>query len=228
MMSEIQDNVTRLRQRIQAVCEECGVAVETVTLLAVSKTQPAARIAEAVAAGIGAVGENYAQEGVEKVAQLADDRFEWHFIGPLQSNKTAEVAAHFRWVQSVDRLKVAKRLAAQRPPASGPLNICLQVNIDREPSKSGVLPEEVPALMAALMELPNLAVRGMMAIPQATTESRVRRASFARLRELFQRERERWPQLDTLSMGMSRDFEDAIREGSTLVRIGTDIFGQRQ
>ena len=193
-------------------------------LLAVSKTWPAASVREAIAVGQRAFGENYVQEAVDKVAELAGLDLEWHFIGPLQSNKTRLVAENFAWAHSVDRLKIAERLAAQRPPGLSPLQVCIQVNVSGEASKSGCLPAEVSSLARAVTALPRLELRGLMAIPEPSDDSARQREQFAVLRHL----RDSLDmELDTLSMGMSHDLEAAIMEGSTLLRVGTAIFGER-
>lgn len=197
-------------------------------LLAVSKTWPAASVREAVAAGQRAFGENYAQEAVDKAAELADPGLEWHFIGPLQSNKTRLVAENFVWVHSVDRLKIAERLAAQRPPTLAPLQVCIQVNVSGEASKSGCVPDQAGALAHAAAALPNLCLRGLMAIPEPSDDVSLQRRRFALLRQLRDRINAEGLLLDTLSMGMSHDLEAAIMEGATLVRIGTAIFGERK
>ncbi|MCP1724003.1 pyridoxal phosphate enzyme (YggS family) [Pseudomonas citronellolis] len=189
-----------------------------------SKTKPAADIREAHAAGLDDFGENYLQEALGKQVELADLALTWHFIGPIQSNKTRPIAEHFHWVHSVDRLKVAERLSAQRPAHLPPLNVCLQVNVSGEASKSGCAPEELPALARAVAALPNLKLRGLMAIPEPTEDVAAQRAAFARLRELLTALN---LGLDTLSMGMSHDLEAAIAEGATWVRIGTALFGAR-
>ncbi|MCP1641658.1 pyridoxal phosphate enzyme (YggS family) [Pseudomonas citronellolis] len=189
-----------------------------------SKTKPAADIREAHAAGLDDFGENYLQEALGKQVELADLALTWHFIGPIQSNKTRPIAEHFHWVHSVDRLKVAERLSAQRPADLPPLNVCLQVNVSGEDSKSGCAPEELPALARAVAALPNLKLRGLMAIPEPTEDIAAQRAAFARLRELLTALN---LGLDTLSMGMSHDLEAAIAEGATWVRIGTALFGAR-
>ena len=196
-------------------------------LLAVSKTWPAASVREAVAAGQRAFGENYVQEAVAKAAELGDPGLEWHFIGPLQSNKTRQVAENFAWVHSVERLKIAERLAAQRPPGLPPLQVCIQVNISGEASKSGCSPDELANLAHAVAALPGLRLRGLMAIPEPGDDSRQQRSRFALLRELRDRLGAEGLKLDTLSMGMSHDLEAAILEGATIVRIGTAIFGER-
>jgi pyridoxal phosphate enzyme (YggS family) len=200
-------------------------------LLAVSKTFPAEAVLEAVEAGQRAFGENYLQEGIDKIAAVAkalpDIALEWHFIGPIQSNKTRPIAAHFDWVHTVERLKIAQRLSEQRPPERGPLNICLQVNISGEASKSGILPEELPALAQAVAALPNLRLRGLMAIPEPQEDPALQRPPFARLRALAQDIVRSGIHLDTLSMGMSGDMRAAILEGATIVRVGSAIFGAR-
>ena len=227
MPFDIAENIANVRERIRQACSRSERAESGVTLLAVSKAQSAAAIRLAARQGIDVIGENYVQEAQEKIAALATESITWHFIGPLQSNKTAVVAESFAWVQSVDRLKIAQRLSAQRPAQLPPLNICVQVNIDDEGTKSGVAPAELPALLDAIAALPNLALRGLMAIPRANVTSEQRRASFRRMRELFETHRHRSPRFDTLSMGMSDDFEIAIEEGATLVRVGSAIFGAR-
>ena len=227
MPSDIAENIANVRAAIARACARSGRDVAAITLLAVSKAQTPAAIRLAAQAGIDSIGENYCQEALKKIAALRDRALVWHFIGPLQSNKTAAVAAAFDWVQSVDRLKIAQRLSAQRPAQLPPLNVCVQVNIDDEASKSGVAPAELPALLNAIAALPNLSLRGLMAIPRAAATPEQRHDSFARLRELFERERARFAQFDTLSMGMSDDFESAIEEGATLIRVGSAIFGAR-
>ena len=197
-------------------------------MLAVSKTRSADAVAAALDCGLHRFGENYLQEALEKIGQLEGRGIEWHFIGPIQSNKTRPIATHFDWVHSVDREKIARRLSEQRPGGSPPLQICLQVNISAETSKSGVLPEEVPALAEAIADLPGVKLRGLMAIPAATDDIAAQHAAFGKLRELFDDLNANGAGLDTLSMGMSGDMEAAIAEGATIVRIGTDIFGPRQ
>lgn len=196
-------------------------------LLAVSKTRPAEDIRAAHALGINDFGENYLQEALPKIEALQALGLTWHFIGPIQSNKTRPIAEHFDWVHSVDRDKIARRLNEQRPADAPPLQVCLQVNVSGEASKSGVSPAELPALAEAVMQLPRLRLRGLMAIPAATTSEAQQRATFAQLRGLFEDLQPRAPDLDTLSMGMSGDLESAIAEGSTLLRIGTALFGPR-
>jgi pyridoxal phosphate enzyme (YggS family) len=216
---------------IQVACDAAARPRSTVQLLAVSKTFPAEAVLEAAACGQRAFGENYVQEGVDKIAVVAkalpDTRLEWHFIGPIQSNKTRPIATHFDWVHTVERLKIAQRLSEQRPPELGPLNICLQVNISGEASKSGATPEELPALARAVAALPHLRLRGLMAIPEPQADPELQRAPFARLRELAQDLVKSGIHLDTLSMGMSGDMRAAVLEGATIVRVGSAIFGAR-
>ncbi|MBL8436820.1 MAG: YggS family pyridoxal phosphate-dependent enzyme [Zoogloeaceae bacterium] len=226
-MTSISANLQGVRRRIAAACEACGRAPAEVALLAVSKTWPAACVADAAAAGQRAFGENYVQEGVAKVQTLSGLGLEWHFIGPLQSNKTRLVANHFAWVHSVDRLKIAERLAMQRDAHLPPLNLCLQVNVSGEASKSGVEPEAIPVLARAVVALPGIRLRGLMAIPEPTADQSLLAARFATLRRLWEALRAEGMELDTLSMGMSDDLEVAIAEGATIVRVGTAIFGNR-
>lgn len=196
-------------------------------MLAVGKKHPARMIRELYGQGQRAFGENLLQEALEKQRQLADLKIEWHYIGHIQSNKTRPLAEHFDWVQSVDREKVLNRLSAQRPESHPPLNICLQVNIDREQQKSGVLPEGLPGLARRALDLPGIALRGLMAIPRPSSDPVVCRESFRRVRALYEDLCELGCNLDTLSMGMSADLEHAIAEGSTMIRVGTDLFGPR-
>ena len=226
-MRAILSTLQAVRQAVSAAASEVGRAPDSVSLLAVSKTFPAGAVREAAAAGQRAFGENYLQEALDKMAALHDLPLEWHFIGPIQSNKTRPIAEHFAWVHGVDRLKVAERLSAQRPADLPPLNICLQVNVSGEASKSGVAPAEVEALAMQVAQLPNLRLRGLMAIPAPAEDAAAQRRPFALMRELFERLRARGLPLDTLSMGMSHDFPAAIAEGATIVRIGTAIFGAR-
>ncbi len=205
----------------------CGRAQDTIEVLGVSKTRLPDEVREAYRNGIEQFGENYLQEALEKITALQDLPLTWHFIGPIQSNKTRQIAANFHWVQSVEREKIARRLSEQRPPELGPLNICLQVNISGEASKSGVAPGELQELAAVVAALPNLRLRGLMAIPARSETSAEQRAVFARLHTLYRELRQRHPELDTLSMGMSGDFEAAIAEGASLLRIGSALFGPR-
>ncbi|MCK0744549.1 YggS family pyridoxal phosphate-dependent enzyme [Chromohalobacter nigrandesensis] len=226
----IAESLERARQRLTRALASAGRDSEDACLLAVSKTHPAASVRQAFAAGQRAFGENYLQEALDKQASLDDlEGIVWHFIGPLQSNKTRAVAEHFQWVHTIDRERIATRLDAQRPAALGPLDICLQVNVSGETSKSGVSPEALPALADAVIALPHLRLRGLMALPAPSDDPTAQRRPFAELRTLLETLRQRHPQapLDTLSMGMSGDLEAAILEGATLVRLGTAIFGQR-
>lgn len=223
-MSTIPENVAKVRARIREAAQASGRDPQDVHLLAVSKTKPVNALREAFACGQRDFGENYLQEALAKQAELADLDLTWHFIGPIQSNKTRAIAGHFAWVHSVDRLKIAQRLSEQRPAHLPPLNICLQVNVSGEASKSGCAPAELAELARAAVELPNLRLRGLMAIPEPTDDPTAQRAAFARLREL----RDGLDlDLDTLSMGMSHDLEAAIAEGATWIRVGTALFGAR-
>ena len=223
-MSTIAENIAKVGERIREAAQASGRDLDGIGLLAVSKTKPAAAVREAFAAGLRDFGENYLQEALDKQAELSELPLIWHFIGPIQSNKTKPIAEHFAWVHSVDRLKIAQRLSEQRPTGLPPLNICLQVNVSAEASKSGCAPAELAALAQAVSQLPNLRLRGLMAIPEPTDDVAAQRAAFARLREL----RNGLPlPLDTLSMGMSHDLDAAIAEGATWVRIGTALFGAR-
>ncbi len=228
-MTGIAHNLQHTRERIAAACAAAGRSTDGVTLLAVSKTFGAEAVREAHAAGQRAFGENYVQEALDKIAALADLRagLEWHLIGPLQSNKTRVVAESFDWVHSVDRLKVAERLSAQRPENLPPLQVCLQVNVSAESSKSGVPPAEVAALAAQVARLPRLRLRGLMSIPEPVADFEAQRAPHRALQALLQELRQQGLALDTLSMGMSADLEAAVAEGATIVRIGTAIFGGR-
>jgi pyridoxal phosphate enzyme (YggS family) len=228
-MSSIVDNLQQVHQRIGAACTAARRPVQSVTLLAVSKTMPADAVRAAQAAGQRAFGENYVQEAVEKITALADLRsqLEWHLIGPLQSNKTRVVAEQFDWVHSVERLKVAERLSQQRPAHLPPLQVCLQVNVSGEASKSGVAPGDLAALAAAVAALPRLRLRGLMSIPEPAPDDEAQRRPHRALHGLWQSLREQGLPLDTLSMGMSADLEAAIAEGATLVRVGTAVFGAR-
>lgn len=230
-MSIIAGNLQAVEATITDAVKASERARSEVQLLAVSKTFPAQAVLDAMATGQLAFGENYLQEALDKIASVAqaqpDAAVEWHFIGPIQSNKTRPIAASFAWVHTVERLKIAQRLSEQRPPELGPLNICLQVNISGEASKSGASPEELPALAREVAQLPNLRLRGLMAIPEPTTDVAQQRAAFARVRALFDALRSDGLELDTLSMGMSGDLAPAIAEGATIVRVGSAIFGKR-
>ena len=226
-MTTIPGNLQHVRARIATACQGAGRGVEEVTLLAVSKTFGADAVRAAAAAGQRAFGENYIQEGVEKIAALRDLGLTWHCIGPIQSNKTRLVAEHFDWVHTVDRLKIAERLSAQRPADRPPLNVCIQVNIDGGANKSGVAPGDALALARAVAALPQLNLRGLMSIPEIAPDFEAARAVHAGARALFDQLNADGLGLDTLSMGMSDDLEAAIAAGSTMVRIGTAIFGSR-
>ena len=226
------EQLAHVHRRIAQACDSAGRPAHSVALLAVSKTFGADAVREAFAAGQRAFGENYVQEALDKIAALADLRPQlcWHLIGPLQSNKTRPVAEAFDWVQSVDRLKIAQRLAEQRPPQLAPLQLCLQVNISGEASKSGVLPADLPALARAVAALPaeRITLRGLMAIPEPAADAAAQRAPHRALRELMAAlNADCGLALDTLSMGMSADLEAAVAEGATLLRVGTAIFGGR-
>jgi pyridoxal phosphate enzyme (YggS family) len=230
-MGSIGSNLQEVKRRIAVASAAAGRDAQTVTLLAVSKTFGPEAVREAHAAGQSAFGENYVQEALAKIEALADLRpaIEWHLIGPLQSNKTRPVAEAFDWVHAVDRLKIAQRLAEQRPAWLAPLQVCLQVNISGEASKSGVAPADVASLAVAVAALPRdrLVLRGLMALPEPASDLAAQRVPHHALHELFVALREQGLALDTLSMGMSADLEAAIAEGSTLVRVGTAIFGAR-
>ena len=226
-MTPISANLQAVHARIAAAARAAGRNPKDISLLAVSKTWPAGHVRDAAAAGQRAFGENYVQESVAKIAELAALGLEWHFIGPLQSNKTRPVAEHFDWVHSVERMKIAERLSEQRPAGMAPLNVCLQVNVSGEASKSGCAPEEAVALAKAIAVLPNLRLRGLMCIPEPVEDVEAQRQPFRQLRELYEQLRGDGLPLDTLSMGMSHDIETAIAEGATVVRVGTAIFGER-
>ncbi len=223
-MSTLADNLSAISARIASAAQAVGRDPASVQLLAVSKTKPASAIREIHAAGVRDFGENYLQEALTKQQALSDLPLIWHFIGPIQSNKTKAIAEHFDWVHSVDRLKIAQRLSEQRPAGLAPLNICLQVNVSGEDSKSGCTPADLPALAKAVAALPNLRLRGLMAIPEPTEDRATQEAAFASLRNLLEQQH---LGLDTLSMGMSHDLEAAITQGATWVRIGTALFGAR-
>ncbi|WP_122575921.1 YggS family pyridoxal phosphate-dependent enzyme [Pseudomonas viridiflava] len=223
-MSTIAANISTLEQRIRTASLAAQRDPTSVGLLAVSKTKPSSALREAYAAGLRDFGENYLQEALGKQAELADLPLCWHFIGPIQSNKTRAIAENFAWVHSVDRLKIAQRLSEQRPEGLEQLNICIQVNVSGEASKSGCTPEDLPALAAAISALPRLKLRGLMAIPEPTEDQAEQAAAFAAVRAL--QDQLDLP-LDTLSMGMSHDLEAAIAQGATWVRIGTALFGAR-
>ena len=220
-------NLHNIKHQIAAYESKYSRPTDSVALLAVSKKQPVEKILDAYHAGQRAFGESYLQEALPKIEALAELPIEWHFIGPIQSNKTRKIAAHFDWVQSIDSLKIAQRLNDHRPPYLPPLNICLEINISKEISKSGVMANEAATLAAAIGKLPRLNLRGLMTIPALTNSLTQAREDFHALHQLWQELVAQGYPLDTLSMGMSDDFEAAIAEGSTLVRIGTAIFGER-
>jgi len=223
----VASNLTAVTDRIRVAEHQALRAAQSVTLLAVSKTKPAALIEAASAAGQRCFGENYAQEAVEKAEALKHLNLEWHFIGPIQSNKTRGLATHMDWIHTVERAKIARRLNDQRPDGMAPLNICLQVNISGEASKAGILPTEVLNLADAISVLPRLRLRGLMAIPAPSEGIDAQRKPFKALKDLWEELKDTYPELDTLSMGMSGDLEAAVLEGATIVRIGTDVFGAR-
>lgn len=222
------ERLAAVLERIHVAEQRGGRSTGAVKLIAVSKTQPAAALRELAMAGQRCFGENYLQEALEKMAELTDLALEWHFIGPIQSKKTRAIAENFTWVHSVDRLKVAQRLSEQRAATLGPLNICLQVNVSGEASKSGVQPDDLMDLACAVASLPNLRLRGLMAIPAPADDIEQQRAPFHRLAELMATLNAEGLALDVLSMGMSDDLEAAIAEGSTHVRVGSAIFGARR
>ena len=226
-MTMIETNLQTVRARLTAACQAAGRDPAGVTLLAVSKTFGPEAVEEAYAAGQRAFGENYIQEAVQKITQLRHLPLEWHCIGPIQSNKTRLVAEHFDWVHTVDRLKTAQRLSEQRPPTLAPLQVCIQVNVDGGSTKSGVLPADALALARQVATLPHLRLRGLMCIPEPAPDFIAACALFTGARALFDALNAEGLALDTLSMGMSADLEAAIHEGSTMVRVGSAIFGGR-
>lgn len=224
IMGGLPERLQAVTARVTSAARAAGRDAADVLLVAVSKTFAPERVREAAAAGQRDFGENYVQEALDKIAALGDLALTWHFIGPIQSNKTRAIAEHFHWVHSIDRLKIAERLSSQRPPDLPPLQVCLQVNVSGEASKSGVAPQEVGALARAISNLPSLRLRGLMAIPEPTDDVALQRSRFRLLREL--RDSAGIP-LDTLSMGMSDDLEAAVAEGATIIRVGRAIFGAR-
>jgi pyridoxal phosphate enzyme (YggS family) len=223
----LSDNITKLLQRVRRAAEKSQYSHSDILLVAVSKTQPEQAIRAAHKHGLTHFGENYLSEALNKIAALQDLDLTWHFIGPVQANKTAPIAQHFSWVHSIDRAKIAVRLNEQRPPQLPPLQVCLQVNISGEASKSGVRLDELSELARTVLQLPRLQLRGLMAIPAAAADSSTLNAAFGRMREALAELQESVPHADTLSMGMSDDLEIAIAEGATMVRVGTAIFGPR-
>ena len=226
-MATIATNLQAVRRAIARAADMAQRNGQEITLLAVSKTFPAAAVREAYAAGQHAFGESYVQEALDKIEALRELPLEWHFIGPMQSNKTRPIAENFSWVHGIDRLKIAERLSAQRPSSLPPLNVCIQVNVSGETSKSGVAPEQVLQLVGQVGQLPQLRLRGLMAIPAPAASLEEQRRPFALLRELLRQLNTQGLALDTLSMGMSQDMEAAILEGATIVRVGSAIFGER-
>jgi pyridoxal phosphate enzyme (YggS family) len=228
-MATIANNLQLVRSRIEQACSRVGRQTDSVTLLAVTKTFPAVTVREAFHAGQRWFGENYVQEAIDKITELADlrDQLSWHMIGPLQSNKTRVVAEHFDWVHTIDRLKIAQRLSEQRPAHLPPLQVCIQVNTSGEASKSGVAPGEALALAQAVSTLPRLCLRGVMALPAPSDDPQVQTAALRQVRVVFDHLCSGGLSLDTLSMGMSSDLESAIEQGSTLIRVGTALFGHR-
>ncbi len=221
------ERLLAVQQRLESACHEVDRPIDSVSLLAVSKTRDSIELRAMAALGLRRFGENYLQEALSKIATLKDLDLEWHFIGPLQSNKSKPVAENFAWVHSVDRLKLAHRLSEQRPPELPPLNVCLQVNVSGEESKSGVSFAELPELARQVAELPNLRLRGLMAIPAPADDFETQRTPLRQLRQALEQLNHEGLQLDTLSMGMSDDLEAAVAEGATIVRIGTALFGPR-
>ncbi len=230
-MTSIKQNINQITAQIESNIQKCGRQLDSVQLLAVSKTKPVELLEQAIDAGLRAFGENYVQEGVTKIQYFQhkhnDIALEWHFIGPIQSNKTRAIAENFDWVHSVERLKIAQRLNEQRLTGQGKLNILIQVNTSLEESKSGTTSEQVMALAAAINEMPNLTLRGLMSIPANVTNYQQQLAAFTQLASIQKQLQAQYPQVDTLSMGMSGDMDAAIAAGSTMVRIGTAIFGSR-
>jgi len=223
----LSNNITKLLRRVRRSAEKSQFGNSDILVVAVSKTRPAVDIRAAHTCGLIHFGENYVQEALQKMSELEDLHLVWHFIGPIQSNKTSPIAQHFDWVHSVDREKIARRLNEQRPPHLPPLQVCLQVNISRESSKSGANVEDLPQLTRSVLALPHLKLRGLMAVPAADAGPRQQREAFGAMREALARLQTLAPGIDTLSMGMSADMESAILEGATIVRVGTAIFGPR-
>ena len=231
-MNTVQDNLLNIKNEIAKIAKKCGRDPNTIQLIAVSKTKPVEQIMEAINAGQLAFGENYVQEGIEKIQyfekNMPNNDLIWHFIGPLQSNKSKLVAEHFDWMHTIDRFKIAQRLSDQRPNHMAKLNVLIQVNISQEASKSGVKPEEVTDLVKQIVALPNLNLRGLMAIPEIENDYDKQLKVFTKMQQLLHSLQKDYPFMDTLSMGMSGDMPAAISAGSTMVRIGTAIFGARQ
>lgn len=226
-MNQIAQQLAQVHARIAQAEQRFGRPEGSVTLVAATKTCSVAAIRAAIACGQRVFGENYLQEALPKIRELESENLEWHFIGPIQSNKTRDIATHFDWVHSVARLKIAQRLNQQRPPELPPLNVCLQINISGEASKSGTTPEELAELAAAVAEMPRLSLRGLMTLPALNSDFEAQRRPFRTLHQLWEGLRQKGLALDTLSIGMTDDLEAAIAEGATLVRVGTAIFGAR-
>lgn len=226
-MENIRTRLEQVLQRIRQAEATYGRPTNSVKLLAVSKSWPLESLLAAAEAGQRAFGENYLQEALAKIAAIHNSEFEWHYIGAIQSNKSRDLASHFAWIHSVDRVKIARRLSEQRPAELPPLNICLQINISNEASKSGIAVADALSVAEEIATLPHIKLRGLMAIPEAVTEFEAQRALFRQVRELQEQLIARGLKLDTLSMGMSGDLEAAIAEGATIVRVGSAIFGQR-
>ena len=226
-MNNLKENLNKIRSRVGLACQTAGRDPAEITVLAVSKRHPVNLVRQLHELGQPCFGENYVQEALEKIRQMEDLDIQWHYIGPLQSNKTKDAAGSFDWVQSIDREKILRRLSAQRPGHLPPLNVCIQVNIDREPQKSGAMPEDTAGLASLAAELPGIKLRGLMCIPRAASDEHDPADSYARMNELFRGLLSKGLNMDTLSMGMSADLEAAVCNGSTMVRIGTDLFGRR-
>ena len=226
-MNNIEKNLRHIKDRMSAAAKACGRNPESVSLLAVSKKKPAADIRKAYASGQRSFGENYLQEALQKMQELEDLDISWHFIGAIQSNKTRSIAEAFDWAHCIDRAKIARRLSEQRPSQLAPLNVCIQVNIDHESSKAGIDLEALPDLAQEIAALPGIRLRGLMSIPEPRADVEGQREAFSRLAAAMQELRQKGIDCDTLSMGMTGDMEAAINEGSTIVRIGTAIFGER-
>lgn len=227
-MNSIAERIKEVRNEIAQVSSAHKRSAQSVQLIAVSKTKPAAGIVAAYDAGQRDFGENYVQEAIAKIVQLSNYAITWHFIGPIQSNKTRDIAQHFDWVHSIDREKIARRLAQQRSDQQGPLNVLIQINIDDETSKAGIAPAQMLKLAAVISELPQLRLRGLMTIPAAQIDASATSESFAAMQRLFSDLKAQYQQVDTLSMGMSADWQYAVAQGATMIRIGTSLFGARQ